>query len=299
MRTVPQRPPQPAIAEEPSKPHQLVAGDLIEQYNYDRYLIGEDCERLLSLRGHMRAADQDRAVVLMQDAKFVTWLALQESSAILIHGNSKHVTKAATGFVCAKLFESLHVKASADDSTTIALAFFCGEHTDERTDRDAHPPGLALNLLLQLIDKMGSRWPVDSAPLQKSIRNLDFEDAGSTSALFAKLVAQLPAEVTLFVVVDGVGFYEDRSRRGEMTELVGKLLKLVGRKAGPVVKLLMATPAATIAVCGQFRSRGEQVFEMRRTYPARNGFKALGWLTAEQRIAEVGEVREQEDGSYK
>lgn len=81
---------------------------------------------------------------------------------------------------------------------------------------------------------MGSRWPVDSAPLQKSIRNLDFEEAGSTAALFAKLIAQLPPVVTLFVVVDAVGLYEDGSRRREMTELVGKLLKLVESKAEPV-----------------------------------------------------------------
>ncbi|KAB2577969.1 hypothetical protein DBV05_g3363 [Lasiodiplodia theobromae] len=290
----PQRPVKPALEGQQHDTPLLLPEDLITEYAYDPYLVGEDCERLLGLQHTLRIADQDRAVALMQDPAFVAWLSLHESSAILIHGNSKATPKSATSFVCAKLVESLFIKASTRESTTIPLAFFCGEHTNERTDDYAHPPGLALSLLLQLIDKMAAHTPINPEPLQKAIRDLDAENGVTILNLFVRIVAQLPPEATLFVVIDGVGFFEDSNRREEMKCLARKLARLVKKKHHPVVKLLMATPAATIDVSAQFRSNDAQVLDMRRTYPGRNGFKALGWLTAEQRLAEIGDVEEVE-----
>lgn len=181
--------------------------------------------------------------------------------------------------------KSLFIKASTRESTTIPLASFCGKHTNERADDYAHPPGLALSLLPQLIDKMVAHTPIAPAPLQKAFRDLDAENGATILNLFIKIVAQLPPEATLFIVIDGVGFFEDSNRREEMKCLARKLARLVKKKHHPTVKLLMATPAATIAVSAQFRSNDAQVLDMRRPYPGRNGLKALGWLTAEQRLA--------------
>ena len=96
----------------------------------------------------------------------------------------------------------------------------------------------------------------------------------SVPRLFEKLVAQLPASIFLFVVVDGSSFYEDAARLDEMREVMERLARLGSEDdgIGPVFKRLLSSPTRIRHLLGVEK---EEVLNVPREVPPQSGLNVL------------------------
>lgn len=157
-------------------------------------------------------------------------------------------------------------------------------NTNEANDPSAHPPGMMLALLLQLIQQLKDHGVrIDSGGMQREIEELDVADVGSIGRLLARVEEQVPGDYVLCVIVDAVSCFEDDARRSEMKDAARVLLGLGSREDGPTYKLLMTAPVSTVSlwsVFGEYEGAGEvEVMEVSNVANHPGGFAALDWET--------------------
>ncbi|KAL1386727.1 hypothetical protein HDK64DRAFT_339409 [Phyllosticta capitalensis] len=255
--------------------------DLLEFH--DPAVLENDYMSMRKLQFTMKPSEQDRAVALLRDERLQGFVAEQNSGMLLIHGHGNTTSASPVSFVCAKLVESLVAASRNEASRILTIAFFCGRHRDWARDLDAHPPGMLLSLLLQLLDLLrAENIQIESRPLQRVLKRFQPDDVESVLEVIVGVCKQLPKDTMLFVVVDAVVFYEDRDRRHEMRRAVEGLLDLAFIEEGPLVKVLMSSPSKTQDALDIFRALEGQisqnlVLDMRKSYPSQGGFRSLNW----------------------
>ncbi|KAL8762035.1 MAG: hypothetical protein Q9184_001882 [Pyrenodesmia sp. 2 TL-2023] len=89
------------------------------------------------------------------------------------------------------------------------------------------------------------------------IRAIENANLEALCNLFEGLTQQLPTSVSLFLVVDGISFYETRDRGEDTRYAMSRVLEFV-EKAKPVLKLLITSPGASAYVSKEFGN--EQVY---------------------------------------
>lgn len=207
----------------------------------------------------------------------------EDSCRLLAHGNGMSESMSPISFASAKLAVAFQ-NVAASSAKIVLLTFFCGLHTNEAKDPSAHPPGMLLALLLQLVQQLKDQGVrIDSATMQREIEELDVADVSSIGRLLAKVEEQVPADHVLCIIVDAVSCFEDDARRAEMKEATRVLLDLGWREDGPTYKLLMTAPISTVSlwsVFGEYESTGEaEVMEVSNVANHPGGFAALDWET--------------------
>ncbi|KAF4539263.1 uncharacterized protein LTHEOB_10427 [Lasiodiplodia theobromae] len=258
------------------------AESLMKKYSIDASgSARHDYHSLLQLRYTLPIKDQNRAVAFMQDEQIQHFATSQDPCRLLAHGNgTSDSCTSPISFASAKLATAFQ-NASAK---IILLSFFCGLHTNEAKDPSAHPPGMMLALLLQLIQQLKDHGVrIDSASMQREIEELDVADVGSIGRLLARVEEQVPEDYVLCVIVDAVSCFEDDAHRGEMKDATRVLLELGSREDGPTYKLLMTAPISTVSlwnVFGEYESAGEaEIMEVSNVANHPGGFAALDWET--------------------
>ncbi|KAL2870891.1 uncharacterized protein BJX67DRAFT_343000 [Aspergillus lucknowensis] len=236
---------QPKPSKEPTriKSRPTSADDLVEDllalFEYDPGLIPRDCTNLLKLNPDKDDLDEDRIMAMIQSPRLRSWLAIDESSTLLVNGQTRGTPKSEVSYTASKLVASL-VGTATQNTNIIALAYFCGQHHRLASDVYANPSELIMSLLLQLIDNFRD---FSGADLQKCLDETDPRSVVSLCRTFKRFVRKLPSDVFLYVVIDGLSFFTEPNDRGEHTAfLVSELVGLQTEAKKATVKLLFTCP---------------------------------------------------------
>lgn len=177
----------------------------------------------------------------MKSQRMSTWLTSTTSSTLLVNGNGEHKKISPLSFITALLVQSLA------QSDIPVLHFFCGDNTSS----SGGPSCLIRSLIAQLLihydfDLTAIRHSRKGAP--KTTRQL--------CTLFESLLTQLPDDAVLFILIDGITYFENADRR-EDTCLVIERLHEIAQGADALIKILVMAPSKSRYVVKVLQSEGE------------------------------------------
>ena len=284
-------------------PYSFIAGEgnrqqlrtLLGNLDFDREtnVAHKDTVQQLGLINILSRESQDRAVALMNSEQIHTWLTSITSSVLHINGqmflSEYEARQSPLSYTCAKFVDSILAQTrqsqASTSSPTVVLRWFCGQHTNFRTDFDAHPPGMLNNLLAQLINQLLKLG------LESTLGNLPSLGHDPTLSdlceLFVKLTRSLPVGTRLFCILDGVSYYEDAQRGKELKEVLLMLKTLTRQtyeawRGPPLIKILTTTPLRLFLASRVFEK--DEVFDMKERYPPNGGFTPMQWDTGIGRV---------------
>jgi hypothetical protein len=207
--------------------------------------------RVLRSGFSMDREEQIRAEWLMANEKVSHWFGSARSRKLLVNGNHTLDRISPVSFFCAMLVQSLKPIESI-----MVLSHFCGLYTPE--DGPASEPPGSCGLLRSLLTQLIEQWEFgelicldqdDVAKLKSTSPNLSLQDQRH---LLHRLVAALPPAKPLFVIIDGINYYET----GEFYHETKKVIKGINRllsdsKIKAMVKIFVtsATRATEVNEC--------------------------------------------------
>jgi hypothetical protein len=193
---------------------------LLQLLAYDEEDLVRDMEVVLRKGTAFALADQDRAAKIMQYPLFEEWLTSKRSGLVLINGSSRrHENISPTSLVCAMLVHSFSRTAPV-----ITLYWFCGLHTN---DSDGNALGMMRSLTCQLL----ASYP-------------KFHFSASASEYERGLDKQNLKELWDICIVDGISYYEDRSRCDDACASIRRMARLTNMDE-PIFKVLITSPTRT------------------------------------------------------
>jgi hypothetical protein len=98
----------------------------------------------------------------------------------------------------------------------------CSISVDRSEDADASSAGSMNSLLAQLL----TRYEDFDLSTVHNLKNVNTESTKELCKVFAKLVSQLPEEILIFCVIDGLSYYDDEERREDAEKLLVRLTAL-------------------------------------------------------------------------
>jgi len=241
--------------------------------------------------------NQERSLYVIRSSELSRWVQSKRSTSLIIHGNSKRVTrKSGLSFVCARIVYVLdQIRAASpppnsksDVPSIIPLYFFCGQHVTPRESWES-PAGIINSLLAQLLTHC------KKADLSKAAKlgRFDSGEVDEVMERFEKVLHRLPPNTMVFCVIDGLSFYVDEDETKEDAEyLIDSLTELVETnnrsKNRPIFKLLVTAPARLRVdeeVWGD-----SKVLRLPDTVPNTGGFTAMKWdMAIGKRLNALGE----------
>ncbi|KAF6230427.1 hypothetical protein HO133_004769 [Letharia lupina] len=251
----------------------------------------KDASILLHIVGNLSSGSQDRTVALITSPVIQKWLTSTVSLPLIVNGqmfsSEGETRQSPLSYFCTKLVDSILPPSTSSQTsrnrTVFAVRWFCGQHTNcydygpGLTDYEAHPPGMLSNMLVQLIVQLleCSFLPqLDHLSLPKNDPQL-FE----LCSLFNLLVGALPRGSILFIVIDGISYYEDEERREECMEVLSTMMELTrggpGSANGCLIKLLVTSPLRSHHVQHLFEDT--DILDLDEYIPPNGGFTALQW----------------------
>ncbi|KAK3317645.1 hypothetical protein B0T19DRAFT_295381 [Cercophora scortea] len=239
---------QPALpSPRPKRPAPKVTPlKILKALLYDPELIKNDLTELLKLGTPGRSGptnlDPTRVHTLQRNPRIRAWLTIDESSALLLDGGADPLSLDTSFFMATMVSSLLDENTKPNTSiTVVTLAYFCTQHRDYSRDVAGSPEEMAMSLLLQLIDQYRG---FETADLQECLNSTVPGDVSSICASFGRLVQCLPADVVVFVLIDGVQvFAAPPERRSRTRDVVESLLRVYGLPRDAKFKLLVASPA--------------------------------------------------------
>ena len=210
-----------------------------------------DLEHMLRQGRNIDTKDQSQALSLLRTQQFQNWIASQHSTVLLVDGNMDSAVARVSpmSLLCASLVLSV-----LDKQPAIALHYFCGLHIASNSPL-CGPTGLIRSLLMQLL-LVSKTIDVDGKPfnIDHTIFNLDFIDSRfyredleshNIAALchsFTMLVEQLPLDVFVFCIIDGINLYERSEWLDGLVLIVNSLNQIAqNARLQPIFKLLMTS----------------------------------------------------------
>lgn len=200
-------------------------------------------------RTHVSEAGRARAEQLIQTRQVRGWMSAPASSQLLVHGNygrGDHVS--GLSLFCASLAGSLAERAPR----FLRVLFFCGLHVDPPAI-NGHSGGRAMiqSFICQLLCQYDFRGRLLlHEASQDRIRQGDVDEL---CALYERLVRDLPSDVVLFCIIDGIMYYEREEFKEDMERVLRTVLQVSADKSNSAaVKVLIASPTKTTNVRGPF-----------------------------------------------
>ncbi|KAL8791964.1 MAG: hypothetical protein Q9195_005453 [Heterodermia aff. obscurata] len=199
-----------------------------------RALSQQDLQRCLSKVTTLSLKEQDRVKWVMQSRKFQEWLAGPRSRALLLNGNGDgSPTFSPCTFLAAKFLEGLR-----QVQPIISLFYFCSLHMSSKEDSREDATTLAKTLVSQLLH---CDVIYDTSFLTpEDLENVEQNDLSTLCVLLQRLMQQIPSRTFLFLVVDGINFYERSERRQDFLEVVKVLLAVLEECHNSVFKVLLS-----------------------------------------------------------
>jgi hypothetical protein len=214
------------------------------QVNAD--FAARDAERSLREGNQLRPSDQQRATWLMNNAKFQSWFKSGLSEMLVIDGMGEMTSVSPMSYFCSLLSQELsHI------NNAVPLSFFCGLHRagDSMSDATAIMRSLISQLLANpfVRQNISLHFMSSDAIIGVQQLRLDF-----LSELFRRIVGTLTSNTAIFIIIDGISWFETKPRLNELSSAILSLRDLViecntsGMNNGAILKLLITSPKASI-----------------------------------------------------
>ncbi|KAI4233003.1 MAG: hypothetical protein L6R40_007209 [Gallowayella cf. fulva] len=215
---------------------------LLSKLNVDQHtdVASNDAADQMRLILTMSQASRDRAVATIGSTGLQDWIGILSSHALFVNGEmflyENKARQSPLSVFCAKVTDTaLHHQAKSSDSI-IVVRWFCGLHTNMQTDPDAHPTAILRHIfsrLLRQLLKSPKHFPVFGVA-----RPIEELGLGALCETFHKLVKSLTWDIILFIVIDGISYYEDPEREEQCVEVMSMLFSLA-KLAHPLIKTLV------------------------------------------------------------
>ena len=204
-----------------------------------------DIERCLELADELDPIAIDRASWVMGAQEFQSWLEVKSSRAILMNGNSDPMDNTSPlSLFCAHM---THLFVAA--KSVIVISYFCGLHMDPVIDGRSNAQSMMISLIGQLLLQARQKHlQFDLSFMVKEKLQLLAEDDVKTSCrIFRDLVIQLPKDMIIFCVIDGISLYESANGVADLLYVWQRLNELLAhKKLKAVMKLLATSPGQTL-----------------------------------------------------
>lgn len=211
----------------------------------------QDLTEVLQAAPSFSTCVQTQVSDLIASPKIEDLVTSPYSCALLVHGSDGDDKISALSFVASLLVQSVQCSEDA-----IPLNFYCGLHTDSYRDNLVNATGMVRNLTAQLLQMRHNSLSLGFVD-RKFVQNLESGSLEAVCDLFEGLIQQLPDETTLFLVVDGISFYETKDRLTDTLYAIDRMMQLV-ENARFVIKLLVTSPGFSSHVSRLFHQ--EQIY---------------------------------------
>lgn len=213
----------------------------------------------------------------MQSPKVHAWIKVPESSILFVNGNETS-RQSPLSFVCAKLLDTIQSTTNMNQrasSSVSAHGFFCGQHLHPN-DLYEGIDGMMRSLLGQLLV---AHRKFELTTIER-LQNIDRSNVDNLCEMYFRLIMQLPAQETVFCIVDAMTFHEgSRSRcREEALTVVQMLVRLTECCDGPphcIFKVLLTCPGTSTTLYKKVAKN--DVLWMPRKVSAQGGFTSMKW----------------------
>ncbi|POS80956.1 hypothetical protein DHEL01_v200629 [Diaporthe helianthi] len=186
-----------------------------------------------------------RAEQLIRTRQMHEWMSAPASSQLLVHGNyDRRAYVSGLSLFCASLAGSLAEKAPR----FFRILFFCGLHVDS-TIINGHSGGRAM--IQSLICQLVCQYDLSGRLQQHEVSQdrIQRGDVDELCALFERLVRQLPGDIVMFCLIDGIMYYEREEFREDMERVLRTVLQVSADPSiSTSVKVLITSPAKTMEV---------------------------------------------------
>jgi hypothetical protein len=265
-------------------PPPVITVDQLEQLlqvNVD--FASRDAERSLREGNQLRTIDQQRAAWLMSNPKFQSWFKSGLSDMLVIDGMGEITPVSPMSYFCSLMSQELRQIINA-----VPLSFFCGLHRggDYMSDATAIMRSLITQLLANpfLRQNINLNFMSFDAILGVQQFRLDF-----LCELFRRIIGSLTISTAIFVIIDGISWFETELRLGELSFVMLSLRDLViecntsGANGGVILKLIITSPKASIHTKHLF-PKDKQLVIPSETLGNGQGFNARQMAMQQQRL---------------
>ncbi|KAI0139370.1 hypothetical protein F4776DRAFT_662329 [Hypoxylon sp. NC0597] len=190
---------------------------------------------------HERAVSES----LVTNPRFREWMISPTSSELLVQGDSTGNHQISSQSV----FCSTFLQALRANPKFISLVYFCGLHADYE-DLYGGPRSMMMSFIAQLV----LQWDFDTTSGHQPIEFLGDEygeepDMLDLCKMVNWLVGQLPAETTVFYVIDGINAFEKEDYLQDVIDGLACILDLtLDARIRATVKVLITSPCRTFEV---------------------------------------------------
>ncbi|KAM0254282.1 hypothetical protein ACHAQJ_006922 [Trichoderma viride] len=273
---------------------------LLSQLHSDQRAVRFDMTSIYELGPKLSRDNQERSMFLIKAPKLTAWMESEHSAVLLVNGNTRRAERqSGLTFVCARLafaFEGIRSSAESTHANwprILPLYFFCGEHASCDYSWET-PSGVLDSILGQLLTHMKSNGLSLDLAKVTTLDKSNQKGVKEAFQCFKQVLAQLPANTTVFCIIDALSVYLNDNRTAQDAEqLMHRLLKLVLAKKHKnrcVFKLLLTAPKRLHS--REVDGLGEEnVITLPPTLPNKGGFTATKWhYSISQQLESLEEV---------
>ncbi|KAI8632709.1 hypothetical protein F5Y19DRAFT_471878 [Xylariaceae sp. FL1651] len=234
----------------------LTTFDLMRILDVDPKCLTEDLGFVLKQAFRMGPEDQGRARWLMKTKNFLNWMNRPQHYLLLADGAMQLERISSMSVLVGTLAISLLQVPS-----TVVIYFFCGRNLNtDAEDELAGPNGMLRSLITQLL--LGFTPP---SPDLSGISSHEFlldcykQDFSALCEVLKLLIEQIAPGATLYCLLDGVSWYEQKHWARELRYLVGLFKHMTMRPGGPCLKVFMTSPSRSTDIRDLFDTEWEYV----------------------------------------
>lgn len=208
----------------------------------------EDMQFIEERRERFPSKDRARAEQVVRTHQFNNWIIAPTSTKLLVHsdfGGTQYVSP--LSLFCSTLSQHLQRKENF-----ISLVFFCGRHVEKRDGASFGGTAMVKSLIAQLL-LCQQHLDTRHIHYEVSLNEVQSGDLNALCSFFICLLRRLPKAVTVFCLIDGIGYYERDETRAGMLQALECVLRATFDKSVPaVVKVLATSVSSTHKVRGYF-----------------------------------------------
>ncbi|PWY96444.1 hypothetical protein BO94DRAFT_453448 [Aspergillus sclerotioniger CBS 115572] len=202
------------------------------------HIAPQDLDIVLQEASKYKSRSLGRVGWLARTDEFAEWLRAPQSSLLLVDGRLD--TSPATMVSPMSVFVSTFISSLINSPDCLPLFFFASLHDDKNGDDElSGPTGLMRSLITQLLfsDKLTS---LNLQFLNKGFLNAcEANNIKALCDLFRRLALQVPHDVQILCILDGIAVYELEPTWGEQIDYVAALFQRLIRELNEADSLRM------------------------------------------------------------